>query len=287
MPPRCVACGATAVAHTRPSATVTADGLFPVWILSTHLVSSPGRCARSSPSSPPATHTAPAPAATAVGSPPTRHRPRHRVRRRVDPGDRPVVAVDHPYRAFACRDGARAVADGDRPHHGARPRLDPGDRARLLARDPERARAGGHRRRVRAEGDRPPSPGHGRARSDRASRRPRMQPTALRRRRPRRSGRWRCRSAEGPCWCPGRSERRCARRRRRPRAIPLRTPGREELRRRRWSPPRACSRSMREIVPASVLATQIDPPPATTAPGPRPTRYSFVIRPPSGSITPT
>ena len=42
---------------------------------------------------------------------------------------------------------------------------------------------------------------------------------------------------------------------------------------------------MRETVPSSVLAIQIDPPPATTAPGPRPTRYSFVIRPPSGSIS--
>jgi hypothetical protein len=84
-------------------------------------------------------------------------RPRHRVRRRVDPGDRPVVAVDDPDRAFARRDGARTVADGDRPHHGARTRLDPGDGARLLARDPERTRAGRHRGRVRAESDRPPS----------------------------------------------------------------------------------------------------------------------------------
>ena len=30
MPPRCVACGATAAAHTRPPATVTAAGLLPV-----------------------------------------------------------------------------------------------------------------------------------------------------------------------------------------------------------------------------------------------------------------
>ena len=73
--------------------------------------------------------------------------------------DRPVVAVDHPHRALARRDGARPVADGDRLHHGARPRLDAGDGARLLARDPERAGAGGHRRRVRAEGDRPPCAG--------------------------------------------------------------------------------------------------------------------------------
>jgi hypothetical protein len=50
---------------------------------------------------------------------------------------------------------------------------------------------------------------------------------------------------------------------------------------------RSYSRSTRVIVPSKVFATHVDPPPTTTAPGPRPTAYCFVIRPPSGSIMPT
>ena len=38
-------------------------------------------------------------------------------------------------------------------------------------------------------------------------------------------------------------------------------------------------------MPSSRLATQTEPPPAATAPGPRPTAYCAVIRPPSGSIS--
>ena len=47
------------------------------------------------------------------------------------------------------------------------------------------------------------------------------------------------------------------------------------------------SRSMRETVPTSRLATHTDPPPAVTAPGLWPTGYWAVMRPPSGSISPT
>ena len=116
-------------------------------------------------------------------------RPRHRVRRRIDPRERPVVAVDDPHRALADRDRARAVADVDRaaatvPDRGSIRVTVPG----LLARHPDRARAGGDRRRVRADGDRARRRAAIEIDPRRRSRRPPRRPTARRRRRPRARG---------------------------------------------------------------------------------------------------
>ncbi len=44
---------------------------------------------------------------------------------------------------------------------------------------------------------------------------------------------------------------------------------------------------MRETVPSAALAIQTDPPPSVAAAGPLPTGICFVIRPLSGSISPT
>ena len=154
-----------------------------------------------------ATHSAPAPAAIALGFAPTRIGRADAAAVEVDALDPPVDAGRHPHRTRRGGQRARRVADLEPPHD--------------LVRCPGR-----------------PAP-------PRASRcRP---PTASRRRTPARRG----------CRRPGSSR------------------------------PRSRSRSIRETVPSAALAIQTDPPPPTTALGLLPTPYCAVIRPLSGSISPT
>ena len=98
--------------------------------------------------------------------------------------------------------------------------------------------------------------------------------------------RCRRRSCLRPCSYRGSTCATCGPGRPRPTATRRRTPVPSARPRHRSSRPRS-SRSIRETVPSSRFATHTEPSPAATACGPCPTRYSSVIRPPSGSISPT
>ena len=146
--------GATAAAHTDPSATASADGLLPV--LSRVITRGPPGSTRATvPSSPPAIHTAPSPTATAAGSRPTRDAatsprsgPGRSARACRHGGWRPTPRPrPSPARSARCRRGSRWTTR----RCAARSRVTvPG----LLARHPQRAGAGGDRARLAAEGDR-------------------------------------------------------------------------------------------------------------------------------------
>ena len=182
------------------------------------------------------------------------------LRRRVDPGDRPVVAVDDPDRALADRDGARAVADVDRRRRPCPSADRPRDRPGLLARDPERAAPAAIAVGFGPTGieSRDAGGGRDRSRSTRPST-PGGDPQRAAGERDARSARCPRRSRAAPCWRRDRPARRCARRRRRPRATRRRTPAPWALRRPGWSRPRSRLRWMRETVPSSEFATQIEP----------------------------
>ena len=284
MPPRCVEVAASAAVHTAPSTTASAAGL-----LSTSTVLRHPAAARVDP------HHRPVPGvghpdAVSVGRDSARLAPDpHGLGHlgvRVDPRHGPVAAVGHPDRAGADGDAAGSVAHRDPGQRRPRARVEPDDARRGLARDPDRPRPRRQRRRSRLDRDRLRGLAARRSiRTTVASTADATQtapeptatasaalPTAMR-----------CTTLLicGSIWATVRPWPSATHSDPAPNASPVGSPPTSIVTTSRRA------RLIRDTVPSSRLATHTEPAPAATASGPCPTGYWAVIRPLSGSISPT